>query len=87
MTAYANKSFTVAMGLSKEGRDNWDRIFGKKPEEPSKVEQYRALKAALDAVRQEDARDVEAREDIILEAMQGLYKEMSCEEQEQIVGK
>lgn len=29
---YQNKSFSVAMGTTKEYRDNWDKIFGKKEE-------------------------------------------------------
>jgi hypothetical protein len=29
---FSQKSFSVPMGLSKQGRDNWDRTFGKKKE-------------------------------------------------------
>ncbi len=32
MTEYLNKTFTVAMPTGKNYRDNWDSIFGKKPE-------------------------------------------------------
>jgi hypothetical protein len=31
---YANKSFSVPLGLSDEGKRNWDRTFGKKKPKP-----------------------------------------------------
>ncbi len=30
MTAFMSKSFSVALGLNEKGRQNYDRIFGKK---------------------------------------------------------
>lgn len=79
MTAYSNKSFTVAVG-SKAYRDNFDSIFRK----PSKVEEYLGLRAALRAVRQENERDSDAREEIILDAMDGIWGDMTDEEKDQI---
>jgi len=31
VTQFAQKSFTVALGLNEKGRANYDRIFRKKP--------------------------------------------------------
>lgn len=37
MTAFLNKSFSVAMGLGDQGRKNYDRIFRKKPAKKPKA--------------------------------------------------
>jgi len=34
MTKFEAPSFSVGVGDSKNYRDNWERIFGKKPEKP-----------------------------------------------------
>lgn len=40
MTKYLSpEPFTVGAGRSKAYRDNWDRIFGKKPSEPEQPEE------------------------------------------------
>lgn len=80
MTAYANKSFTVALGLSKEGRDNWDRIFKKK----GVVEEYSDLVDQLREARTGQGRDWEAREDLIVETMNELYHKATVDEQKHI---
>lgn len=79
MTEFSNKSFSVAVG-SQSYRDNYDATFRK----PGKVEEYLGFRAALHAVRQEGAGDVDAREEIILDAMDGLWYEMTESEKEQV---
>lgn len=34
---YLGKSFSVAMNLGDKGRENWERIFGKKPAKKPKA--------------------------------------------------
>lgn len=38
MTQFQNKTFSVAMPASDQYRDNWDAVFGSKPEEPPPTE-------------------------------------------------
>ncbi len=38
MTQFQNKTFSVHVGGDQEYRDNWDRIFKKKPHDPEQEE-------------------------------------------------
>lgn len=63
MTAFLNKSFSVAMGLNEQGRANYERIFGKKkpkhstakkPAKPSAAAKAKAKAAdRVDQIREE----------------------------------